>query len=210
MKNSSDAAVLPDLVSVITAETVSRNAQRWSLPSLKEPDPPPTAAELQEIEQAAYEEGFARGKAEGYAAGAAIAREQAERLRLLMEHLARPIADFDAEVENALVALAIEVARRLTNAQVELDSKVTVGVVREALEALGDTPRDARVHLNPAELEALREVLSPPTEGPKWRFVGDASLHRGDCRIVTEGGSVDARLDTREASISRSLLGDRE
>ena len=209
MKNSSDA-VLPDVVSVITAETVGRAAQLWELPSLVDPDPPPTAAELQEIETAAYEEGFARGKAEGYAAGAAIAREQAERLRLLLEHLARPIAELDEEVERTLVALAIEVARRLTNAQIELDPGVTASVVREALEALGDTPRDARVHLNPAELEALRGILEPPTEGPKWRFVADNTLHRGDCRIVTDGGQVDARLDTREASLSRALLGDRE
>jgi flagellar assembly protein FliH len=209
VKNSSDA-VLPDIVSVITAETLGKAAQLWAMPSLEPPKPLPTAAKLQEIESAAYEEGFARGKAEGYAAGAAIAREQAERLKLLMEALASPLADFDAEVESALVALAIEVARRLTNAQIDLDPAVTAGVVREALEALGDNPRDARVHLNPAELESLRGVLTPPSEGPKWRFVADASLHRGDCRIVTEGGSVDARLDTREASISRGLLGDRE
>ena len=209
MKNSSDD-VLPDVVSVIAAESLAKAAQRWAMPSLEPPRPPPTAAEVQGIETAAYEEGFARGKAEGYAAGAGLAREQAERLRLLLEHLSRPIAEFNAEVENAMVALTIEVARRLTNARIELDPEVTAGVVREALEALGDTPREARVHLNPAELEALKGVLAPPTDGPKWRFVADAGLHRGDCRIVTEGGSVDARLDTREASISRALLGDRE
>lgn len=210
MKNSSEAAVL-ETVSVISAESVGSAARLWELPSFNEPDPNslPTAKHLQEIEQAAYEEGFARGKAEGYAAGAAIAREQAQRLRDLLEHLARPIAELDAEVESTLVALAIDVARRLVNAQIELDPTIVAGVVREALEALGDTPRDARVHLHPADLESLRDVLQPPSEGPKWRFVPDASLHRGDCRIVTEGGQVDARLDTREAGVSRTLIGDR-
>jgi flagellar assembly protein FliH len=199
------------MVSVLSAESVGAGAQLWQMPALDEPDGHalPTAEELQEIEAAAYEEGFARGKAEGYAAGAAIAREQAERLKQLLEHLSKPIAALDAEVEATLVALAIEVGRRLANMQLELDPTVTARVVREALDALGDAPRDARVHLHPVDLEALRDVLTPPTEGPKWRFVADNTLHRGDCRIVTEGGQVDARLDTREASIARTLLGDR-
>jgi flagellar assembly protein FliH len=211
VKNSSEADTA-EIVGVIAAEKLGGAAQLWRMPSLLD-DPltsPHTARHLDELEAAAHEEGFARGHADGYAAGAALARDQAQKLSQLLDHLARPVAEFDAEVERMLVALTIEVGRRLVNAQLELDPAITAEAVREALEALGGTPRDARVHLHPRDLEVLKNILAPPSDGPQWRFVADNSLRPGDCRIVTEGAQIDAQLDTRQASLARSLLGEAE
>jgi len=212
MKNSSDADVV-EPVAVIVAEKVGAEPKLWELPSfeeLEELNSPHTAKHLDELEAAAHEEGLARGHAEGYAAGAALAREEAQRLHQLLEHLAHPIAEFDAEIERMMVALTIEVARRLVNAQLELDPALTAGAVREALEALRGSPRDARVHLHPRDVELLKGMLEPPSDGPKWRFVADKEMRPGDCRIVTDGGQINALLDTREAGVSRALLGDVE
>lgn len=193
-------------------------ATRWEMPLLLvKPPEPPTAEQLEAIQQAAYDEGYARGHAEGQAAGQAAgysagithAHEQAQRMRELVEHLAQPLGDIDAEVERTLIALTIELARRLVGDALQLDPALTAQTVRSALASLG-APREARVLLNPEDADVVREVMASEGQEVPWRIVADAKLGRGDCRVLTESGQVDALLDTRQASLARTLLGDGE
>lgn len=215
----------PPRVAVLSADRAG-TAERWQVPPLEgwgesaveESDPPPTAEEIEAIEQTAYEEGLARGLSEGhgkgydegYASGVAKVNEQVQRLREVLEHLSQPLADLDAEVERMLVALSIEVGRRLVNQQLQLDPTLTATTVNEALKSLSGTPRELRVHLAPSDVEVLKDVLTPPADMPKWHLIADPELRPGDCRIVTEGAQIDALLDTRQASIARALLGDEQ
>jgi len=199
----------------LSAESVT-NAQRWELPLLQgfaDLAPPPTAQQLDEIEKAAYEDGFARGhadgEAQGYADGARVVREQTERLRAVFDHLAKPVREIDGDVERMVVALAIEVGRRLAQTALRDDPALVTGIIHEALAALGQPSRDARIHLHPADVEILKATLDANAEAGNWRLVPDTELMRGDCRVVTDSAQVDARLDTREASIAQALLGDR-
>jgi flagellar assembly protein FliH len=187
-------------------------AQRWSLPLFAggEPakPPPPTAAQIESIEAAAHAEGFARGHAEGYAAGAAEARAQAQRLQQLLAHCAKPLAQLDAEVEAVLIELALQAARRLVQQEFEIDPARMAGTVREALAALVTMPRELRVHLHPEDTKLLQACLERPAELSSWRFVPDASLARGDCRIAGDTGWVDATLEARVRSMAQALLAD--
>ena len=67
--------------SLFGAEAAAR-AKPWTLPDFAAASaaPPPTAAHLDEVEKAAYEDGFARGRADGeaqgYADGARIIEPQ--------------------------------------------------------------------------------------------------------------------------------------
>jgi flagellar assembly protein FliH len=171
-------------------------AQPWRVPSLGE------AARTRAGEPAA-----ARGRAEGYAAGLAESRATAQRLSALLDHLARPLADLNADVERALVALTIEMARRLAHLEMDLDPRRVAGVVREAVSALGSAPRELRVHLHPEDLEAVRAAIGDE-DGSNWKLIADRELNRGDCRVAAEGAAVDARLDTRQATLASQLLGE--
>lgn len=199
----------------LSAEQVV-NAQRWELPLLQgfgEASPPPTAEQIDNIERAAYEEGFARGVAEGqaqgYADGARLVREQTERLRAVFDHCAKPLRELDGEVERMLVALAIEVGRRLAQQALQQDPALILGIIHEALGALSQPARDPRIHLHPADVEIVKRASSELPDASGWRLVPDHELMRGDCRIVTDSAQVDARLDTREAGIAQTLLGER-
>jgi len=184
-------------------------AQRWNLPLFgcgeAKPPPPPTAAQIESIEAAAHAEGLARGHAEGYAAGAVEARAQAQRLRQLLEHCAKPLAQLDAEVEAVLTELALQAARRLVQKEFEIDPARMAGTVREALAALVTMPRELRVHLHPEDAKLLQDCLERPAEVSAWRFVSDPTLARGDCRIAGDTGWVDATLDARVRSMAQSL-----
>lgn len=199
------------------AETVTE-AVRWDLPSFADPadsppPPPHTAEHLDQLERTAYEDGYARGYAEaqaqGYADGAAKVREQVQQLKTVFEHLARPLKDLDGEVERTMIALALEVGRRLAQTTLVQEPEAIAGIVREGLGALATPTRDARIHLHPADADLVRDTLSLPDDYAGWKLVADKELMRGDCRIVTDSAQVDARLDTRAASVAQALLGDR-
>lgn len=202
------------------AESLGR-VQRWDLPDFSPPPPPPepvlpphTAEHFDELERTAYEDGYARGHAEGHAQGygdgAARVREQAAALRALLDHAGAPLKALDAEVERALVALALEVGRRLAQATLLQSPEAVAGLIRESLGALAQPARDARIHLHPADVELVRETLELPDDYAGWRLVPDKDLMRGDCLIATDAARVDARLDTREAAIAQAVLGDRK
>lgn len=170
--------------------------------------PPPTAARLDDLEAAAHEEGFARGHADGMAAGMAEMREQAQRLRALLDHCTLPLAQLDAEVESALVELALHAARRLVQQEFEIDPQRMAATVNEAVEALVVMPRELRVLLHPEDARLLKDTLLRPAEVSAWRIVSDPTLARGDCRIAGDSGWVDATLATRERSLAQALLGE--
>jgi len=188
--------------------------QRWEAPAFGQPAAAAqslhTAAQLDALERAAHEEGFARGHADGYAAGAADARNAAQRLQQLLEHCARPLAELDGEVEQALVELALQAARRLVQREYQFDPGLMTGAVHEAVAALATIPRELRVHLHPEDLRLLHDSLERPPELSAWRLVADAALSRGDCRIASDSGWVDATLATREQALARALDAQRE
>lgn len=185
---------------------------RWQLPQFDSgarlPSALRTARQLDELEGDAWQEGLARGHAEGLAAGLSEAREQAARLRALVEHLGRPLQQLDEHIERALIALTVQVARRLAQHELELDPAKVAGVVREALGALAGPAREVQVHLHPDDAALLAATLEPPADAREFRVVASRELARGDCRVVTESAQVDARLDTREAGVAQALLGD--
>lgn len=201
-----------DLLSPGEAEA----ARPWALPVFETADSgwsatlatPHSAQHLDELEKAASDDGFARGHAEGFAAGLAEARAQADQVKALLGHLSRPLKELDSEVERALVALTIEMARRLAHLEMDLDPTRVASVVREAVGALGSAPRDVRIRLHPHDAAAIRPLLSLPDEVHDWKLVADPELNRGDCRIEADGVRVDARLDTRQAVIAQALLGE--
>ena len=203
MKNSSEALEL-------LAPLAPEHARPWRLPEFGESGEAPlhTAEQIESIEAAAYEEGYARGRAEGLNAGAAEAQAQAQRLRTLLEHCARPLAQLDAEVEAALVELALHAARRLVQSEFEIDPTRMAGSVREAIATLAAVPREVRVHLHPEDARLLQDHLVPPPEVSAWRLVPDPSLQRGDCRISGETGWIDATLGSRTRSMAQALMAE--
>lgn len=202
----------------VPADQASR-AQRWALPSLlddwEQPSTAvpraPTAAELDAIQQAAWNEGYERGLLEGrntgFEKGLSDARAEAERLVGALEHLAAPLAELDGEVERALGRLALQLAERLVAQQLTLAPETVQSVVREALDAATATATGLKVHLHPADAELLDQLM-PNVSGRSWTLEPDPAITRGGCEVVTEFGRVDARIETRRAELAMLLDGD--
>ena len=166
-----------------------------------------TAAHLDAIEKAAYEEGFARGHTEGYAHGNRAAQVVAAQISLLLEHMSRPLKDLNVEVEHALIRLVVDTARRLVNKAIALDSQLVEGAVQEAVASVATATREMKIFLHPEDVAVLNKNLTLSSDA-SWKLMPDPALRRGDCRVVTESSQIDARLDTRQTNIERALLGE--
>jgi flagellar assembly protein FliH len=198
--------VIDDAAAIWPAESLSGGVERWQLPRFEaRSGAPPTAEALQAVEAAAYEEGFARGQREGFAVGQKAALDQAQRLRQLVDHLARPLAGLDEAMEHLLIDLAAAIAQRLLTQDLQARPERVLELVHTALAALPPQVRKLRIHAHPEDGALLREQLFAPPQIDSLQVVDDRELQRGDCRLVTESTLVDGRLDQRILSIARSL-----
>lgn len=174
-----------------------------------------TVQELEDVEQRAYEEAFAKGRAEGLAAGEREMRPQIQQLQARIDRLdsiigllARPLQEMDSAVEDQLVQLALTVARHLVRRELRIDPSQVIAVVRETVALLPASTRDVRVHLHPEDAAVVREKLAEPTGERVWTIVEDPVMSRGGCRVTTDTAQIDARLETRIGTVVSALLGD--
>lgn len=207
---------------IISGDSVS-DVQRWALPmvedvssqisAIKKDRIPPllTAEKIEKIQaqahQEAYDAGFIKGRREGLKSGQDEAVRKARLLDDLLNGLARPLAQLDESVEVELVGLAIAVAKHLVRRELKTDPGEIVAVIHEALAVLPLATRNIRVLLHPEDAVLVRELIAQSGNDRHWIVAEDPSLHRGDCRVVTDTSQIDATLERRLAAVVAQILG---
>jgi len=206
--------------------------RRWQLPQMPDdppdpPDPPlsdasampapaassvsvanlPTAAELEAIQQQAYEEAYAAGLAQGRKIGQQQVNDRVEQLEALIQVLAQPLEVLDEQVEQELITLVIAIARQLVRRELKTSPGEILAVVRSALAVLPVGQRHVQLHLHPEDAALVRELMTVPEGEAAWRIAEDPMLSRGDCRVTTATSQIDARLETRLGAVISATFG---
>jgi flagellar assembly protein FliH len=146
-----------------------------------------------------HEKGFAAGHAEGVAAGEVGLVEAAERVAAIVRRLGEPLAALEQPVEEAIVALALEIARCVIGNEVKRSHEFLVRLVREAIAAIPLEMGSPRVLLNPADLELIRKLV-PEAEAGHASLVADDTVEPGGCLVIADGesrGNKDRRWNPR-------------
>lgn len=207
-------------VQVIRGETAA--VSEWQPPHVQRQGEGPveesrgllTAAQLDQIQQAARDEGFEQGRREGLEyghregleEGRSAVKARLEKLDRVLAALDRPFEQLDQQVEQEIVTLVITMVRQLIRREVRLDPAQIVGVVREALGVLPVSARSIRVVLHPEDAELVREAYTLGEHEQQWQIVEDPVIQRGGCRVHTDTSQVDATLDSRLNSLIAPLL----
>jgi type III secretion system HrpE/YscL family protein len=159
------------------------------------------AEEIRRAAQEDAENARSRGHAQGYEEGLARATEV----------LARAYAERDAllgDAEREAVELALRAAEKIMGREVERGAAAEI--VTQALTAVRRARR-IRVRVSPADLEAVRAreaaLVARLAPGAGFELCEDPAVPRGGCIVETEGGSIDARLETQIGALRRALLG---
>ncbi len=185
-------------------------AARWQVPAIDGSDGQGylTAGKLEELQKAAYEEAFAKGHAEGLAAGAEEVRRRGERYDELLRALCEPFDRLDESIEKQLVELATTLVRQLFRREIRLDPTHVIGIVREAIQKLPIASRNVQVHLHPDDAALVRESLAPAEGEPAWSIVEDPLIARGGCKVTTDSSQIDASTEARLNAVISAALGD--
>jgi flagellar assembly protein FliH len=156
-------------------------------------------------------EAYERGRRDGERA----AHAEAERLRAelaglktgLLARLNQLLPQVVRECEETLVAMAIEVARKLV-AGLPITVDLVEAGVREAL-AQAEEAGEVQVYLHPEDLAVLERadsaLLRERRGAEKVTFVGSAEVSRGGCLVRTRFGVIDTSRETKLELLKQSL-----
>jgi flagellar assembly protein FliH len=159
-----------------------------------------TAAQLDALERQVKDEAKQRGYEEGLAAGKAEVAARIARLEALASAFALPFQELEQAVEDEVVGLAVQLARHLVRREVAHDSGVLHAAVADCLTVLATNVRDVTVYFNADDAALVRAELKSGAE-QRFKIAVDASLGRGDLRLVSESSLVDGTIASRCAEI---------
>jgi flagellar assembly protein FliH len=162
-------------------------------------------AQLSERERRAYERGRAQGHTEGQAAEARVKHQNAAQLAPLIEQLRAGFAELQEDGAQALLELAFTIARQVVRREISLQRDALLPVAREAVSMIVDQHAHPRVHVNPQDFALLRADLEADGLFKGCRFIADARIASGGCRVETAQGEVDATLATRWERVLATL-----
>ncbi len=185
--------------------------------------------ELEEIKAEAAIDGKEEGYQEGYAYGMRLGRKQGEidvraevlqreeeaigelrqQVSLLEQDMQEAFDAFMQNAETALAPLAIYIAERVLNKEIELSRDSVSGLVAEAMQEVTHATR-ALIRVNVSQYPALaarEDELRRLAQSLEHLEIGaDPHMPHG-VTIETSGGRIDARVRTRLQTLFQSVGG---
>lgn len=187
---------------------------------------PLTAADIDQIRQAAFDEGFAEGKEEGFGKGYSEGREQGQQdglaqgqaegkkqglaqgeaelterlgqLTALLDQLQQPLAKIDEQVKQQLLQLCLSMAQAVIGVEVKTNPQVVLQALSDAVAALPLDAGQIQIKLNPADLAVVEQCYSTELLAQQhWQLRADPSVAQGGCLVETQRSSVDRSMVQR-------------
>lgn len=183
--------------------------------------------QAQDVEKAAYDDGFKKGEAEGFAkgepegraAGDSAARNAfteatktvAPALSALLKELELRKTSLQAEAEADFFRLALGMAERIVRREIRTDANFILPVVREAIGLMNER-EDLVAHLHPDDIAAVEKELpalkAAFTDLGRVRLEADEGVERGGVVVKGRAAEADLRIATQLAAFERALLGE--
>jgi flagellar biosynthesis/type III secretory pathway protein FliH len=180
--------------------------------SLEEADVAPPPPDFATLEEAARLQGYQIGFDEGHAAGmAAVEASMApliEQFRTILGGVHENHAAFYRAAERQVVDLALQIAQKVIEREIENMPDLAINVIRAALEEM-DARTAIRVRVNPDDVEVLQrrwaQVVPPGIGADRIELQADERVQPGGGIIETTHGQVDAQLATKLEQLGNAL-----
>jgi len=160
---------------------------------------------LSAIERDAFAKGYAQGERAGTEAGAVRADAMLRRLTATIEELASLRSDVLHAAERQVVQLALALAHRMLQREIDADRGLLLAMARVALDRMGEAVR-ATIRLHPDDFAVVMTAREPSASADQVQVVADSSVARGGCLVQSEFGLMDVGLDSQIREMARALL----
>jgi flagellar assembly protein FliH len=225
----------PEVQSNATNAFNKSRTWKYEPPEQEEEIKPLTAADIEEIRAAAYEEGFALGKKEGYQEGLELGKQEglqqgisegkeqgladgmqagqaqmdelARSWRAIIDKTANPLAQVNQELEKELVILAVKLAKAVINVEVLSQHEVLLNAIGEGIKVLPINDSNYEFQMNPIDVAMVKGHFGEQSIADnKWILVENPAVERGGCEINTKNNSVDMSIERRSADVFSQFL----
>lgn len=207
-------------------------------PEPEEEEPQPlTAQEIEDIRQAASEEGFNQGKEEGFTKGyeegksqgieagklqgieegteegLALGKEQIDQKKSswesLIEQLHQPLANVDKNVEEQILNLVLQLTEAVVLQEAKTNPDILMGAISTGIKNLPSNEARTQILLNPADIKLVEsEFGSEYIAKEGWRLLPAPQLSQGSCQIENSTSNIDLQMKTRLKQVLEPFLQD--
>jgi len=178
-------------------------------PPAQEPLAPEPAldlqAELAAARQAGYEDGYRDGLVALEGFKQSFAAQATAQVGALVRSMDAAFDELEARLAEAVTATAVRLARQVLRHELAVQPETVARVASEAVNAVLLSARQIVVHVHPQDLPLVAEGAGELLQARGARLVAEAAILRGGCRIESDLGAVDARVESRWAQAAGAL-----
>lgn len=198
---------------------------------------PLTAEDLEQIRQAAYEEGFEQGKQQGFDQGHSEGKEQGhqEGLELgqqeghaigletgkqsieeltshwqsMIQDLHHPMEKVNENIEQQVLELVVQLTQAVVLHEAKTNPEIILAAISQGIKALPSNELQTQIYLHPDDVKLVeREFGQSHIQENGWRLMPAPQFEPGSCQIENNTANIDLRMKSRLKQVLDSFLQD--
>jgi len=215
-----------------------KSSWRYEPPEEEIAEPEPlTAEEIEEIRQAAFEEGFNQGKEEGFAKGYEEGKAQGieegtvqgietgteeglaqgkatidalgENWQNLIEQLDKPLASVEKNVEDQLLNLVVQLTEAVVLQEAKTNPDILMAAINTGIKSLPSNEANTQIYLNPDDIKQVEQQFGEQhIKESGWKLLPAPQLSPGSCQIENSTSNIDLQMKSRLKQVLESFLQD--
>lgn len=240
-----DVWALPNVQAKITDEQENKtnalgkkNTWRYEPPEEEIVEPEPlTAEQIEEIRQAAHDEGFGQGKEEGFTKGYEEGKAQgieegttqgieegkaqgleqgketidtlSEDWQNLIEQLHKPLASVEKNVEEQLLNLVVQLTEAVVLQEAKTNPDILMAAINTGIKSLPSNETNTQIYLNPDDIKQVEQQFGEQhIKESGWKLLPAPQLSPGSCQIENSTSNIDLQMKSRLKQVLESFLQD--
>lgn len=176
---------------------------------------PTTQKRLEFLKQRAYitgyEEGIKQAQLEMNHQKESL-QNDSEVIQSIIELFQKPLLELESHAYDMIVKLAVVLAKHIIRREITMEQEHIIGIVRDAIKMLPDNGMPLRIHLNPDDLNSVKNNLHIQSDDVSCiQILEDPSITPCGCKITTELSLIDATVEQRFSKLLTEIMdGDKK
>jgi len=166
---------------------------------------PEQQALLHAARQVGYQEGYRDGLVALENFKRSLLQQNAAQFGALLQQFDEQLDTLEFDMASALTRVAVSIAQQVVRDELRAQPDRIARVAREAVEAVLMSARHIVVQVNPQDQALVEGGAAEAIAARGARLVSDASIERGGCRVLSDVGTIDARIGARWAHASSTV-----
>jgi len=213
-----------------------KNNWVYEPPAVEEIEPEPlTAQDIEEIRQAASDEGFGQGKEEGFAKGYEEGKakgleegkaqgieegneqglaqgkehidQQSANWQSLIDQLHQPLASVEKNVEEQLLNLVLQLTEAVVLHEAKTNPDILMAAIATGIKSLPSSDAQTQIYLNPSDIKLVEAQFGAEHITQQgWRLLPAPQVSQGSCQIENSTSNIDLQMKARLKKVLEPFL----